>query len=211
MITDLSQLDPKKKYTYQDYLTWDLKERVELIAGKIFRMTPAPSADHQSISSQLHGLLWSYLKDKPCKIFSAPLDVRFFTIDKEGNQIIEDTVQPDLVVICDMNKIDRRGCIGAPDLIVEILSPSTSEKDLTWKYELYQRNGVKEYWVVHPEEKTLLIHTLIDGQYVPGKLLVRSEQARSNVFPDLIIDLSEVFEPFDWDKVLEEEKKYNRI
>lgn len=210
MITELSQIDLNKKYTYKDYLSWNLKERIELISGNIFRIPPAPSYDHQAISSQISGFFWSFLKDKKCKTLSAPLDVRFFSKNENGETIIEDTVQPDIVVICDLTKLDKKGCLGAPNLIVEILSPSTSDKDLTYKYDLYKRNGVSEYWVVHPEEKTLLVHTLTDGKYVPGKLLVRGEVVRSSVLEGFVLDLSEVFEPFDWDKLMEEEAKYNR-
>ena len=112
-------------------------------------MSPAPSSGHQSVSSSLFGALFIHLKGLECSLFSAPFDVRF--VDEDG--VIRDTVQPDISVICDLSKIDRRGCLGAPDLVVEILSPSSSHRDLTFKYDLYKKHGVEEYWVAHPEEK----------------------------------------------------------
>lgn len=211
-ITELSQLDLSKTYSYTDYLKWGLKERIELIKGKIFKMSPAPSYDHQNVSSTIQGLLWSHLRKSPCKVFTAPFDVRFYSEDKEGKIEIIDTVQPDICVVCDTNKLDRRGCLGAPDLVVEILSPSTASKDLTFKYDLYEEQGVQEYWVIHPTEQTLVIHTLNDDQkYVPSRLFTRLHTVKSEVIKGFEIDLGEVFEPFDWSKVEEQEAKYNRI
>lgn len=207
-ITQLSQLDLSKQYTYADYLTWQLKERVELIKGFIHRMSPAPRTLHQEVSGIIHGNLFAYLRKKSCKVYAAPFDVRF--IDDDG--VIRDTVQPDLSVICDLGKLDHLGCLGAPDLVVEILSPSSAQRDLKYKYDLYRLNCVKEYWVVHPEEKTLLIYTLgIDGEYIPSRLFTRGDVVQSNVLKGFTLDLNDVFEPFDWTKVEEQEALYHRI
>src|SRR5690606_4986845 len=109
-----------------EYLTWELKERVELIRGYIFKMVPAPSSEHQRISMYIGSAMHQFLKSKPCEVFTAPFDVRFYDPD-DSQKAITNVVQPDISVICDLSKVDTRGCLGAPDLIVEVLSPSTSE------------------------------------------------------------------------------------
>lgn len=211
MVTQLSQLDLDKSYTYEDYLTWNIKERVELIMGRIFRMTPAPSRRHQEISGEIYGQLYEYLKKKPCNVYSAPFDVRFFDQDAPGKPITNN-VQPDISVICDRKKLDERGCLGAPDLIVEILSPSTTEKDLTYKYDLYESHGVREYWVVSPGDKTLQIYTLeSNDRYRPSRLYVRSNRVFSTVLEGFSVDLSDIFQPFDWEAHDEAEKYVHRI
>lgn len=210
-ITDISQLDFDKQYTYKDYLTWNLKERVELIKGYLFRMSPAPTSEHQRISNKISTHISVSLKDKKCEVFYAPFDVRFYDPDDPA-KAITNVVQPDISVICDPQKIDVRGCLGAPDLIVEILSPSTSEKDLTLKYDLYEEHGVGEYWVVSPTEKTLLIYTLDhEGKYEPSRLFTRGDVISSSVLKGFSLDLSDVFEPFDWEAHEAIEKTYNRI
>jgi Uma2 family endonuclease len=155
-ITNINQLDFNKLYTYTDYISWKIDERLELIKGKIFRMSPAPNVRHQKISGAIHREISWFLKNSPCQVFSAPFDVRL-TLPKsivKGNKI-DTVVQPDICVICDTNNLDTQGCIGAPDLIVEILSPGNSKKEMRDKYELYQESGVKEYWVVYAEEEIL--------------------------------------------------------
>ena len=171
-------------------------------------MSPAPGTEHQKISGRIFGPLYTHLKNYPYEVFSAPFDVRF--IDTDGK--IRDTVQPDISVICDLSKLDKRGCLGAPDLIVEILSRSSSKRDLNYKYDLYRKQGVQEYWVIHPEEKTLLIYSLDkDGNYLPSKLFTRGETVCSKVLEDFSLDLDEVFDPFAWAKLEEEEAQYNRV
>lgn len=211
MITDISQLDLHKKHTYRDYLSWNLQEQVELIKGFLFKMTPAPSSEHQKISMSIGSAFHQYLKNRRCQVFSAPFDVRFYDIEDPSLEI-SNVVQPDISVICDPSKIDRHGCLGAPDLIVEILSPSTSEKDLTQKYDLYRSHGVSEYWIVTPIYKTVLIYTLDEsGEYNPSRLFTRGDIVHSSVLKGFTLDLSEVFEPFDWEAHEMEEKYYRRI
>lgn len=211
MITELSQLDFEKQYTYKDYISWELQEQVELIQGYLFRMSPAPSSDHQEICLNIGSAMHVFLKNKKCKVFMAPYDVRFYNPDDPG-MIITNVVQPDICVICDLHKIDHRGCHGSPDLIVEILSPSTSEKDLNHKYELYGSHGVREYWVVFPTEKSMLIYKLDkSGEYVSSRLFTRGDLVDSSVLDDFSLDLSEVFEPFDREAYEAEEKYYRRI
>lgn len=149
MITELSQLDLTKKYTYADYLTWRLKERVELLWGRIMKMGPAPSLKHQPVSGALHRDFANYFRNRSCQVFHAPFDVRLGekNMDDDG---IKSVVQPDIIVVCDEKKLDEKACIRAPDLVIEILSPSSSTKDLKHKYNLYEQVGVPEYWVVDP-------------------------------------------------------------
>lgn len=200
MITDINQLDLNKRYTYADYLTWQFDEMVELIKGKVFRMSPAPGVMHQLISGNLHGLIWNFLRHKECKVFSAPFDVRLPKFPKTDDDTRVNTiVQPDITIICDPTKLDERGCNGAPDWIIEILSKGTSKKDLTEKFDLYQNAGVKEYWIVHPSEATVIPYRLdSDGQYqlIRNRPFVKDEFVPVGVFPDFSIDLNEVF---NWD------------
>ncbi len=197
MITDINQLDLSKKYTYADYLTWQFDDMVELIRGKVVRMSPAPGTLHQSNSSDLHIIIGSYLRNKNCKIFSAPFDVRLpLPPEKQTDSKINTVVQPDICVICDLDKLDDRGCKGAPDWIIEILSKGTAQKDLTDKFEIYQHAGVREYWIVHPNEGTLLPYRLNEkGQYQLFRQTpyTSGEKVPVGIFPDFKVDLGEVF------------------
>jgi Uma2 family endonuclease len=194
---DVKEPDLSGSYTYADYLTWEWDQLAELIHGKIYKMSPAPSSDHQSISQNLSSQIWQYLRGKKCKVFSAPFDVRLpGPSKKKENRDIVTVVQPDICVICDLSKIDKRGCLGPPDWIIEILSRFTSSKDISLKFDVYEKSGVKEYWVVHPEEQTLLIYTLDDRGKYKGRLkpFTCNDTVSSTIFPDLLINLREVFE-----------------
>jgi len=196
METDFSSLDMNKTYTYADYLTWRFKERLELIKGKIFKMTPAPAREHQSISGALYGEFRAYLKRKPCKVYHAPFDVRLPKIDNDTTaDKIYTVVQPDIVVICDQNKLDRKGCLGSPDLIIEILSPSTAAKDTKEKYQLYEESGVKEYWMVYPGENLIEVFKLNENdKYQLEEKYNRNDTIKVNMLEGLNIDLVDIFE-----------------
>ncbi len=181
-----------EQYTYADYLKFEYDHMVELIRGKIFRMTPAPSSGHQEISGELYLCLGTYLKSKPCKIYTAPFDV-VLPVHNQKKNTATTVVQPDLCIICDLSKIDKAGCTGAPDLIVEILSPSTSKKDLNDKYSIYEESGVKEYWIVMPQEKLVEVFYLENGKYQRIKAYTADEIISPILFPDLEIQLEEVF------------------
>lgn len=186
-----SDLDLTKSYTYADYLKWRFDERLELIKGKIFRMSPAPSSLHQLISGFVNNELYNYLKGKPCNVFAAPFDVRLSRT--VNNEQITTVVQPDLCVICDSAKIDERGAIGAPDIVVEILSPGNNKKELQNKYEVYEEAGVLEYWIIQPSEKTFLKYTLINNQYQPSRLLTIGDEVTTPILPGFVLNLDEVF------------------
>ena len=183
-------------YTYSDYLTWQWDEMTELIKGKIFKMSPAPSSTHQKISGRLFLGIGNFLEGKKCQVFAAPFDVRLPVSKKQkADKEITTVVQPDLCVVCDPSKIDERGCLGAPDWVIEILSMYTSSKDLNDKFEVYEEAGVKEYWVVHPQEQTLLIYTLDENGKYKGQLkpFVRTDKVSPVALPGLTIDLHRIF------------------
>ena len=195
-ITDINDLDLNGTYTYADYLTGRFEQSVELIKGKIFKMSPAPSARHQDVATQLQGRLFIYLKDKSCKLYSAPFDVRLLDKKKtqKANKDVYTVVQPDICVICDKSKIDERGAIGAPDLIIEILSPGNSKKEMKTKYALYEETGVREYWIVFPSEYVLQQFVLNEKeQYELKASFTEDEVFNAHIFPDLQIDLAEIF------------------
>ena len=196
-IDDISALEPEATYSYADYLRWSFEERVELIKGKLFRMSPAPRRGHQGIGLALSSEIYGFLKRKPCKAYMAPFDVRFPNRPDDTDAQTFTVVQPDICVICDRSKLDDAGCKGAPDLIVEILSPSTASKDLNEKYQLYEEHGVKEYWVVYPGEAVLEIYELQEGKYVSIGKFVKEDIVTSKVLPGLEIKLLEVFEEID--------------
>ncbi|MDB4918838.1 Uma2 family endonuclease [Mucilaginibacter sp.] len=148
----LSDLDINKTYTYADYLKWTFDERLELIKGKIFKMSPTPGSVHQRISFRLTLWIGNYLEGKSCELFTTPFDVRLPRLSKDDKEIIT-VVQPDVCVICDPKKVDDKGCIGTPDIVIEILSPGNNKKELRNKFEAYEEAGVLEYWIINPVEK----------------------------------------------------------
>lgn len=185
----------KERYSYADYLTWDDGKRWELIDGQAFCMSPAPMRQHQHISKLLSRQIDAYLSDKSCEMYYAPFDVRF--VDEQKNvadDYIDTVVQPDIVVVCDPEKLDDRGCKGSPELIIEILSPSTSRMDMTVKFDLYQRFGVKEYWIVHPKDQTILVFKLLEsGLYGVPDRYSAEDTIPVSLLGDLQVDLTKVF------------------
>ena len=193
IIQQLSELDLNLQYSYADYLLWRFQERVELIRGKVRQMA-APSTLHQSISGATYLALGNHVKKSPCKVFSAPFDVRLTPTKPVSDGKIYDVVQPDIVVVCDPTKLDARGCLGAPDLVVEILSPGNNQKEIKDKFELYESNGIREYWIVAPTEQTVQVNRLVDGHYVPTRLFSRGDVVHSSVLDNFWLDLNEIFE-----------------
>jgi Uma2 family endonuclease len=185
---------PDQKWTYADYLTWDDGQRWELIDGAAYCMSPAPGVGHQKVSMDISRQFSSHLKGKPCQIFAAPFDVRLSEQVDASDNYVETVVQPDILVVCDKSKLDDRGCNGAPDLVIEITSPSTAKMDLTVKYDLYEKHGVKEYWIIHPAEQTLLVFRRgEDGLYGAADRYAGDDQVPVPLLGDLVIDLAELF------------------
>ena len=190
---ELANLDLNQSYTYADYLKWDFPERVELINGKLYEMMAGPSSRHQKLSFIITGNLWYYMKGKECQVFTAPFDVRLPGKSKDDKDIIT-VVQPDICVICDKSKIDTRGCLGAPDIVVEILSPSNNSVEINNKFDLYEKSGVKEYWIVSPQDNTFSVCILVEGKYIVSRPMASPKIATSTVLPDFSLDLKELFE-----------------
>ena len=183
----------KELYTYGDYAKWPDEERWELIDGVPYNMSPAPSRSHQRILGDLHRQIANYLIGKTCEVYIAPFDVRLPKGDENDEQI-DTVVQPDLVVVCDREKLDERGCKGAPDLAIEVLSPYTAGKDMKTKLNLYERVGVREYLIVDPVNKTVQVYQLeIEGRYGRPDIYTGTEHLKVGLFPDLEIELTSVF------------------
>lgn len=182
----------KRKYTYADYLTWPENERWEIIDG-IPYMQAAPTWQHQAISTALLSQFYNYLSGKPCQVFASPFDLRI----PEKNEKDEDTtfvVQPDIVVVCDRSGLKGTGYYGTPALIIEISSPSTAKSDKIWKFNKYEKAGVKEYWIVEPESKIVSVFTLQENnRYGRPELYTETDKVKVAAFPELIIDLAPVF------------------
>jgi len=187
-------LKEQERFTYSDYLSWSDDERWELIEGVLYSMSPAPNRMHQKVSAALFNQLYNHLKGNTCETYSAPFDVRLPGTAAASDDEIDTVVQPDIVVICDPDKLDDKGCKGAPDLIVEILSPSTAEHDMKDKFYLYQRVGVLEYWLVNQTDKTLMIFKLnAAGEYGRPEMYGSRDIVAVPLLGDLKIDLAEVF------------------
>lgn len=195
MITSLDQLDLDKRYTYADYLTWQLKERVELWRGRIARMAPAPNRKHQVIAVEMTRRLSNHLFQKKCQVYIAPFDVRLPLPEAKQKKDRTDTVvQPDICVVCDLSKLDDQGCNGAPALVIEILSPGNTKREMKSKYELYESAGVQEYWLVHPVEEYVVVYQLTEGgTYQASKHLLEEEIIPSKVLPGLQLKVEDIF------------------
>ena len=177
-------------YSYADYLKWTFDGMVELINGRVFKMAPAPNSKHQFLSGNLFGIIWNYLKGKPCQVVSAPFDVRLSKF--KDDKLVDSVVQPDICIICDASKIDEKGCNGAPDMIIEILSVATAEKDLNLKFKLYEENAVNEYWIIEPLDQTVSVYDLVNGKFTLRGIYQRYNTVRLNAI-SLDISLNEVF------------------
>ncbi len=185
--------DSSFTYTYADYLQWKFEERLELFRGKIFKLS-APNTRHQDISGNLFVPISLFLKKKSCKVFAAPFDVRLPVKNKKKDDEVTTVVQPDICVICDETKLDSRGCCGAPDIVVEILSPGNSKKEIRLKHELYEEAGVKEYWIVNPVEENIVVFILNEEGKLSGlKMYASGDTIESIAVPGLNINLTEIF------------------
>ncbi|HAO22691.1 MAG TPA: Uma2 family endonuclease [Desulfobacteraceae bacterium] len=185
-------LKPEEYYTYRDYLNWPDDIRTELIDGVIYDMS-APSRVHQKVLTELSRQIANFLIGKPCEVYVAPFDVRLSEADEADDDILT-VVQPDISVICDHGKLDDRGCRGAPDFIAEILSPSTAAHDQITKLSLYEKHAVKEYWIIDPTYKLLIVRILKEnGSYGIPLIYEGKGLMRMTVLPELEINLDSVY------------------
>ena len=189
-ITRFDDLDLARQYTYADYLTWEFQERVELFRGWVAKMSPGPSRYHQKVAGNLHRLLANHFLGQRCELYIAPFDVRL-TRTQGG----ESVVQPDLCVICDPDKLTDRGCTGAPDWVLEVLSPGNSKREMRDKFALYEESGVREYWVVDPDRDAILTYVAREGRLVNGPVHYAddAEAFGPEIFPTLTMLGEEIF------------------
>lgn len=185
---------PYRIKTYQDYLKLPEGERWEIIEGQAYAMVAAPSRRHQEIVGYLFNQIYSYLQQNgKCKVYVAPFDVRL-PQEGESEENCCNVVQPDISVICDLTKLDDKGCLGAPDWIIEVVSPSLASHDYVRKLNLYERFGVREYWIVNPDSRHILVYRLGEqGGYAAPIMIREGEMARPGLFPELSIDSLEIF------------------
>lgn len=187
----IPRLKLEQIYSYADYLNWDESERWEIIDG-IPYMHATPSRLHQEISGELFRQISNYLLGKACKVYAAPFCVRL-DVEKEDRNVVN-VFEPDITIVCDKSKLDDKGCKGTPDMIIEILSPSTGKNDKILKFNKYEKAGVKEYWIAEPDTKILNVFILQDdGLYGRLKAYSDEDKVRASLFPDLEIDLNLVF------------------
>ena len=185
----IDDYEEKRSYTYANYLEWEGPERYQLIDGKVFQMA-SPSVEHQRIQAEILAEFVIWLRGKPCQVFGAPLDVRLFPKkDKSDNTI----VQPDLLVVCDKSKIDKNSINGAPDLVIEIVSPSNTHSELFLKFQYYLKAGVREYWVIDPDRKNVQVHLYENGRYITA-LYEDNERIPVTVLPGLEIGTAELWD-----------------
>lgn len=185
-------LPQEQRYSYADLLTWDDSTRYELFDGQPMALA-SPSTIHQEILSALHYQIYDYLKDKQRKVYLAPFDVRIFEEAGDSPEDVDTVLQPDLMVVCDHSKVDYHGVHGAPDLVIEILSPATARYDKLVKFNLYQKAGVKEYWLVDPRTQTVCVYTLEDGAYHAATVYSRDLSVPIGILDNCNINLSAIF------------------
>jgi Uma2 family endonuclease len=175
-------------HTYADYLTWSRSYGDELVNGTAYvREPPSPARSHQEIVGELYRQAATALEDKPCRVYVAPFDVRLPKSTEEDDQV-DTVVQPDVLIVSDLQKLDARGMRGAPDWLAEVLSPSTASHDQNVKLPAYERAGVREVWLIHPIDRTLAIYQLEAGYYGPPTILELKGQTQLTAVPGVTID-----------------------
>lgn len=200
---------PKKKYkdyfTYAQYKTWSDDERWELIEGEAYNMSPAPGTTHQTVSGEIFRIIANYLENKPCRVFAAPFDI-FLPEKDEPEDKISTIVQPDIVVLCDDEKLSEKGITGPPDIVIEILSSSSITRDQITKRNLYEKKGVKEYWIIDPAGKIVWKYFLINGEYGKPEVFDYKGTPSFHALPELSLNLKKVFGMENYKETAEERK-----
>lgn len=184
-------LRDRQRHTYREYCGWPEDVRYELIDGQAYAMSPGPNRRHQEISFELARQVADALEGSPCRPYVAPFDVRL-PRGSEADDDIDTVVQPDILVVCDREKLDDRGCRGAPDWVIEILSPGTASHDQILKRAVYERHGVREYWLVHPVDLVVTIYRLVDGAYGKPDIHELKDTLACGILPEVVIDWARV-------------------
>lgn len=183
----------KESYTFADYLTWDENDRYEIIYGDAVMMSP-PLRIHQKVSAEIFKQISSFLEDKPCEVYYAPFGVRLFEQDGDSPDDVDTVVEPDISVVCDHSKLDDYGCKGAPDMVIEILSPSTLRHDRIVKLDLYQRAGVREYWIADPQNRSIEVYLRDENDRLkPQEVYTAKDTAKVTVLDGCTVELDKVF------------------
>jgi Uma2 family endonuclease len=188
-------LRDQQRHTYREYCTWPEDVRYELIDGQAYAMSPGPSRRHQEIGFEVARQVADALEGTGCRVYVAPFDVRL-PRSNEVDDDIDTVVQPDLMVVCDRAKLDDRGCRGAPDWVIEVLSPSSAGHDQILKRAVYERHGVKEYWLIHPVDQVVTVYRFVDGAYGKPDIYELKDTLACGILPEVVID---------WARVLREE------
>ncbi len=181
-------------YNYGDYEKWKDTERWEIIDGDVYAMSPTPDTEHQTLLVNLCVAVGDFLKGHKCKLFVAPYDV-LLPKGEEADKLVKTVVQPDLAVVCDENKISDRSCRGAPDWVIEILSPSTAGRDQILKKRIYENAGVKEYWICSPHDRIIFVYLLHKSRLTLSEVYDETAKIEVKTLPGLAIDFGEVFPP----------------
>ena len=182
----------ERQYTYADVQSWEDGPRYELYYGAPVALA-APSSQHQRVIREMLRQFANYLVGKPCEVFPAPFDVRLFETEDDTPEDVDTVVQPDLLVVCDRSRVDERGVRGAPDLVVEILSPSSQHHDWREKKALYEKAGVREYWIVDAVARFVAVHILENGAYRAPLFYTANAAVPASLWEDFSLDLSTVF------------------
>jgi Uma2 family endonuclease len=192
-MTDPVRVERNDRFTYRDYSTWLDNERWELIDGVVHSMSPSPTWRHQTLILKLAGIISAALKSTSCRLAIAPFDVLLPDSISANEEDIETVVQPDLLVVRDPAKVREHGCVGAPDWVIEILSPSSAHRDMGEKLRLYERHGVGEYWIVDPAGNTVTVHLLEAGTYGQPRIYGQNERIKIGTLAGLIVSLEDIF------------------
>ena len=182
----------EKRYTFGDILNGSESERAELIDGQVYMMAP-PTRAHQRAVAALTAQLFDFLQDKPCEVYPAPFGVRLFEGREDRPEDSDTMVEPDITIVCDSDKLDDYGCKGAPDFIAEVLSPSSQGYDRLAKFHLYERAGVREYWIIDPASKTVSVHTLEGGRYGAGQVYAAGASVPVGILGGFAVDMTKLF------------------
>lgn len=191
-VSKVAEIDLSGIYSYAEYYRWKSQDRLELIRGKVFRMNPEISLTHQRWCGYLYVKLYAYLSDKNAEVFLAPFDVRLPDRSTRDDDIFT-VLQPDILIVCNPAQLDERGCLGAPDVVIEVLSDGNNWRELIDKFNVYEEAGVKEYWVINPRRRHFFIYTLdAFGRLKSEGANMYTDGVMSTVFPDFKINLKEL-------------------